>query len=106
MRGSQATTRGIRYFLKVISDFFRKQDFVSEGCDPRRRLQKSLGSPGPKSQGNLNMSLFGGSAEKSPKIPQQVRSAHFVGARKEYSQEFVFPRIWRSLGESFGANSY
>ena len=34
----------------------------------------------------------------------QTLRVHLLGI--EYSQEFVFPRFWRSLGELFGVNSY
>ena len=30
----------------------------------------------------------------------------FFGGQKKYSQEFVFPSFWRTLGELFGVNSY
>ena len=31
---------------------------------------------------------------------------HKMGPQKGYSQEFVFPRFWRSAGELFGVNYF
>ena len=44
---------------------------------------------------------FAGGAFHRP----QCTFSQFLG-QKGYSQEFVFPRFWRSSGELFGVNSY
>ena len=50
------------------------------GCDPRRHLQESSGRPGPKSKKSVKRVFLGGSADKSPKIPEKDQNANFRGS--------------------------
>ena len=66
----------------------------------KRNLKKGL-----RSRDTFGAATFGGLGA----LPFLTDVPNFLsnfGARKSYSQEFVFPSFWRTLGELFRVNSY